>query len=132
MKIHHVGIAVKDIQKALVHLRKFHSITGVSDFVFDPKQDATLCLVNTSEGLDIELISGNKVKAIAAKGIGMYHTCYEVEDLDSKLGELQEAGAVLVSPPQPAVLFGLRRVAFLWLGYGLIELLELQAESLVN
>jgi methylmalonyl-CoA/ethylmalonyl-CoA epimerase len=57
---------------------------------------------------------------------GVYHLCFEVEDLEGCLEKLGKTGRImLVSPPKPAVLFEGRKVSFHFVdNFGLIELLQ--------
>lgn len=124
MKFHHIGIATKDIEKAVKDYKKYHKVKFESDIIFDEKQNAKVVYLEADNGVSIEFISGKVVENVIKKGINYYHICYETEKLDSTIKELYEQGAQLVSPPKPAILFDMRRVAFLFVNYGLIELLE--------
>lgn len=124
MKFHHIGIVCKDIYTQLENIKNIHNIKCISDVVCDDLQKVSLCMVETEEGINMELVSGEKVKNLIKKGIHYYHMCYEVENLQLKLEELSRLGGVLVSKPKPAILFNNRKVAFIQMSYGLIELLE--------
>ncbi|MBP9853333.1 MAG: VOC family protein [Candidatus Omnitrophica bacterium] len=124
MKFHHIGIICKDIDAELRALRKIHLVNHESAVIYDELQDANLCIINVDDGTNLELISGPKVNGLLDKGIRYAHVCYEVHDLNQAIEELRTKGAVLVSAPKPAKLFNLRRVAFLYVSYGLIELIE--------
>ena len=124
MKIHHIGIACQDIQEAISELERFHTIIQRSEIVYDENQHASLCMVNTDTGMDIEFIAGEQVARMVKKGISYYHLCYEVDDLDTTIDEYLSRGAMMISEPKPAVLFGGKRVAFLHLPYGLVEFVE--------
>ena len=43
------------------------TVGGVSDFIYDPLQEVSLCMVRTQDGADIELISGEKVRSFLKK-----------------------------------------------------------------
>jgi len=124
MKIHHIGIACADIEKMKKIVKKTHTIVHDSGTIFDEHQDVRACLLKTSEGPDIELISGKKVENLVAKGITYYHLGYEVKNMDSEIARLKKAGAILLSAPKPAILFEMAMVAFMYLQYGVIELIE--------
>jgi len=124
MKIHHIGIACQDIQEAISELERFHTIIQRSEIVYDENQHASLCLVNTGTGMDIEFIAGEQVARMVKKGINYYHVCYEVDNLNVTIDEYLSRGAMMISEPKPAVLFGGKKVAFLHLPYGLVELVE--------
>lgn len=124
MKIHHFGIACQDVEEAVAEFKKFHNVVWQSQIVTDNLQDARLCMVKTDLGVDYEFISGNQVDRMVKKGISYYHAGYEVDSLEDKIEDLLAKGAMMISEPKPAILFNNRRVAFLYLPYGLIELVE--------
>jgi methylmalonyl-CoA/ethylmalonyl-CoA epimerase len=124
MKFHHIGIACSDIERAIEDFGKFHAIVAKSQIVYDPLQKSRLCMVTTDTGLDVEFIAGEKVAGLVKKGITYYHICYEVENLEQAIAHYLSRDAKMISEPKPAILFGGRRVAFLYLPYGFVELLE--------
>lgn len=124
MRVHHLGVACSDIESALTEFSKYHNILRKSEVVFDPIQNAYLCMVTSECGLDIEFISGEKVAKLVKKGVSYYHVCYETNDIDATYADFISKGALEISMPQPAVLFDGLRVAFLYLPYGLVELVE--------
>ena len=73
--------------------------------------------------MNVEFIAGDQV-ANLGKGVSYYHLCYTVEKLDEAILDFEDKGAVVVSTPKPAILFDGKRVAFLLIRSGLIELLE--------
>jgi methylmalonyl-CoA/ethylmalonyl-CoA epimerase len=124
MKIHHIGIACLDVDEAIVEFSKFHNIIKKSQIIYDSLQNARLCLVHTDIGLDFEFISGSQVSGLLKKGISIYHICYEVDNFEQTLENYISKGAKVISDSKNAILFENRRVVFLYLSYGLIELLE--------
>ena len=124
MKVHHIGVACQDIEQAIEDFKKYHNIIWNSDIVTDDLQNAKLCMVKTDLGLDFEFISGDQVTRLIKKGISYYHICYEVESLESTIEDYLSKGAIMISEPKPAILFDNKRVSFLYLPYGLIELVE--------
>lgn len=124
MKFHHIGIACKNIELEIKNLKKVHKVTSVSRIMEDEMQDASLCMVSTDDGLNIELVSGPRTENIVKKGLTYYHVGYSVNDIEASIKDLVGKGAILVSGPKPAVLFNGKKVAFLMLPYGLAELVE--------
>lgn len=130
MKFHHIGIATIDIEKTLNKIKKYFKIAEISKTVYDPKQEANLCMITLSDGIKIELINGKVVENILKKRQYLYHTCYSVENIEKTIKELiEEDGAFLISKPKEAILFNNKRVAFLMWDLGLIELLEERGNS---
>lgn len=124
MKLHHIGVACKNIATEISSISKLHTVTAISATIFDPEQDAELALLTLSDGSRIELIAGKQVESFVKKNISYYHLCFEVDDIYAGIERLTAEGALLISPPKPAILFNNRAVAFLQVSYGLIELLS--------
>lgn len=124
MKMHHIGIATGDIQKMQQYLQNIAEVSSIGPTVYDGKQDAFLCMVTLMDGTMIELIAGKVVEKLVKKRNFLYHICYEVEDIEKKIGQLVENGAMVISEPKEAILFDERKVAFLMTDMGMIELLE--------
>ncbi len=127
MVLHHIGIAVKNIENTINRIKDILPISSVGKKIYDPNQDAELCMITLVDGSRLELVSGNAVSGLVRQGVNQYHMCYEVDSIDADLGKMAQLGGVtLVSEPQKAVLFDNRRVAFVRTRVGLIELLERQ------
>ncbi|MCI8853031.1 MAG: VOC family protein [Lachnospiraceae bacterium] len=124
MIFHHIGIASADMGEALAYVRALFPVREVSETVYDEKQDASLCMVTLEDGSRMELITGPVVAGRVKKRQFLYHTCYETADLEESIRHFEEQGALVVSEPKEAVLFSMRRVAFLMTELGLLELLE--------
>lgn len=124
MQFHHTGIACKDIQEEIDKISSLHEIISQTEIIYDPEQDAQVCLLVLKEGISIELISGKQVETILKKNISYYHLCFEVNNIHEEIERFQEQGAYLISNPKPAILFKNRKVAFLKVSYGIIELLS--------
>lgn len=124
MKFHHLGIACRDINDTLQFVHDTRKVNQISEIIYDKNQDAYVCLVETDDGIDLELISGPKIQAFLKKGVHLYHTCWEVDDIQKAINELSSSGATLISEPKEAELFNNRLVAFLSTPIGFLELLE--------
>ena len=124
LKFHHMGLATNDITKSISEMQYFFDIKEISKIVYDEEQDANLCMVTISDGSKIELISGNQVAKLVKKRHFLYHICYETDNIEEQIKQFEEVGGLVVSEPKKAVLFGMKRVAFLMTNMGLIELVE--------
>lgn len=123
-KIHHVGVACRDIDEMRAWVWATHVVTRDSGVIHDPLQRADLSLLGVEGGSAIELVSGEMVNGLLKRGITYYHFCYEVDSIDRSIELLSQQGCRLVSPVTPALLFSGRNVAFLVGPMGLMELLE--------
>ena len=113
--IHHVGLAVADLDEALgTYTRVFGATLEHRALVPDQGVDAASVLVGASR---IELLSplGEDTpvgRFLAKRGPGMHHIAYEVEDTGVALAGLAAAGVELIDPAPRLGLFGLQ-VAFI-------------------
>ena len=124
MRFHHIGVACRDIGEEIARISRIHDIVAQTPVVRDPEQDAQVVMLTLSDGTLMELVAGPQVETLVKKNIGLYHLCFEVADIQSEIDRLVEEGARLIAPPKPAALFSGRSVAFLYVAYGLIELLS--------
>jgi methylmalonyl-CoA/ethylmalonyl-CoA epimerase len=112
--IHHLGVAVEDLDAAVeTYRRLFGATVEHRSTVADQGIDAVSLLVG---GDRIELLAptGDDTpvgRFLAHRGPGMHHVAYEVEDVTTALTELSAAGAELVDEAPRVGLFGLE-VAF--------------------
>jgi methylmalonyl-CoA/ethylmalonyl-CoA epimerase len=124
MKFHHIGVACAAIDKAVDFVEKSFTALSKTKIIFDECQNVNLCLLTLEDGTNIELVSGRTVEKFIDKNQFLYHTCWEVSNIENSIERLYQNGAILISEPKPAVLFNDRKVAFLLTDIGIIELLE--------
>ena len=112
--IHHLGVAVHDLDDALAtYERLFGAELEHRAVLADQGVEAIAVLVGSGR---VELLSalGEETpvgKFLASRGPGMHHVAYEVDDVRSELGRLSAAGATLIDEEPRQGLFGLQ-VAF--------------------
>jgi methylmalonyl-CoA/ethylmalonyl-CoA epimerase len=114
LRIHHVGMAVEDLDDALAtYERLFGASVEHRGTLAD--QGVEAASVRLGEGR-VELMAslGEETpvgKFLAKRGPGMHHVAYEVADLPAALQELARRGAELIDDAPRSGLFGLQ-VAF--------------------
>ena len=112
--IHHLGVAVEDLDEALdTYERLFGAELEHRERV--PEQGVEAAAVRVGESR-VELLASLGAdtpvgKFLAKRGPGMHHVAYEVDDLRATLAHLSEAGAELIDAEPRRGLFGLE-VAF--------------------
>ncbi|MET0999385.1 MAG: VOC family protein [Marmoricola sp.] len=122
-RLHHVGYVVRSMPGAV---RRFEEsggelVVGPTD---DPVLGVTCALLRLPEGVDVELVaplegSESPITARLARGGGLDHLCFWVEDLDASLAREVENDAMLLVPPTYAVTFD-STVAFVQRRGGLV------------
>jgi methylmalonyl-CoA/ethylmalonyl-CoA epimerase len=124
LPFHHIGIACQDIERAAEFVKRTYVIHSDSGTVFDPLQKAHLRLFNDGEPGAIELISGDTVSQFLKNQSTYYHVCFLTKDLAATIAKACSTGSILASGPKPALLFAMRKVAFIYTPIGLVEFLE--------
>ena len=98
-QLHHVCIAVKDIQETLDFYKDVFGTPDVEiENIADQGVRAALVQIGSSNIEFIEPVdqSGSIAKFLERRGEGMHHICLEVENLKQKLGALTDKGLDLI------------------------------------
>ena len=109
MKIHHYGIAVKDLDEAFKYVKENFDIESFTYPLFDEKQNVTLQIITLKNGTRFELVCGDTVKNL----FGIYHICIK--------GKIK---GTTIKDEKEAVLFDNKKVKFKMTPIGIIEELE--------
>ena len=132
MKLHHIGIVVKDIQKSLGELTQFLSFESTTIPSLIGSQKVNVCFLKTNN-VYIELIEpaveNSPISDFVKDGGGFHHLCFEVDDIHKEIGKMVKKSARLIVEPVKG--FDNRLIAFLILNMkntnsNLIELVEVK------
>ena len=128
-RIHHVGIAVADLDESI---RMYESVFGAQTVhrAVNEKEGLEAAFVRTGDG-EVELMSALRGdspvgKFLAKRGPGLHHVAFAVTDIDQALAEAKAAGVELIDL-EPRVGMHGTRIAFLHpksMGGVLTELVE--------
>jgi len=117
-KFHHVGVAVRDLQTSIPIYGALFDYKLMSGPVDDPIQKVSVCFMSRGEGdTVIELVAplgpNSPIDRTLKKGGGIYHVCYEVQDISAAIDHLTGKGSFLISGPVPATAFDMREIAWI-------------------
>ncbi len=129
MKIHHIGYAVKNIEKSIEVFKRLEYDIG--EITRDDLRKVNICFVE-KDGYVVELISPidkneeSVVDGVLKKsGNGPYHICYIVSNMEDGIRELKEKKFKPIIMPQEACAIDGKKVCFLFnKDIGLIEIVE--------
>lgn len=131
MKIHHIGYAVKNINKAINEFIEL-GYCKIGNTIEDENRNVLIQFME-KDAYCIELISQYKLEKKSPvdqilkknKGATPYHLCYEVEEIGDKIQEFCSKGYILIEKESEAKAIDYRKVAFLYnINIGIIELVE--------
>jgi len=129
MKLHHVGIAVQNIARQGAAFCETLGCAPPQAAIDDATQNVRVAFSDLGEGVAVEFVEplgkGSPVDAIVGRGGGLYHLCFEVEDLEASIARVRARGGLLLNGPVPASAFDGRRIAFVYTSArDLIEFVE--------
>jgi methylmalonyl-CoA/ethylmalonyl-CoA epimerase len=98
-KVHHVGIAVKDLKESVA---LFERLLGLKAHIHDaPCQKVTEAIFTFDRGLEIDLVEptgpdSTVAKFLEKRGEGLHHIAFEVDDIDKDLKAMEAKGVQLI------------------------------------
>jgi methylmalonyl-CoA epimerase len=114
-KVHHVAIAVKNLDKAL---KLYENLLGLKASKIEtvPEQGVKTALIPVGDGSEIEFLepidpNGGVAKFLENRGEGIHHICLEVDNIDQMLNTIAEKGYQLIDKKSRKGLAG--RIGFI-------------------
>jgi methylmalonyl-CoA/ethylmalonyl-CoA epimerase len=115
IRINHVAIVVEDIDNALDFWRDALGldVTHVEDV---PDQESVVAFLPTGES-EVELVkpttdTSGVARYLRKHGPGVHHICFQVDDIETCLDQLEEHDVRLINP-EPVIGTGGKRIAFI-------------------
>ena len=129
MVIDHIGITVRDLDKAIPHWKNVFGYSQMTDPVINSRQKVKVVFLGKQDSLMIKLIEPldktSPVYKFAMKGGGIHHLCFKCKNMDIELQRLHALGLRILSDPQPGEAFENENIAFVYAKQGLnIELIS--------
>jgi methylmalonyl-CoA/ethylmalonyl-CoA epimerase len=117
MRLHHIAYTTDDLTRKVAHFRSLFGFTPIAEPIIDPVQKVRIQFLDMGGGSLMELLEPHGEKSPVAghvkKGGGLYHLCFEVDDIVATLERLRETGeSFVVCEPVPAPAIDNRLVAF--------------------
>ena len=129
MKVHHIGYAVKKLEKAAEIFEGLGYIGG--DITEDEIRNIKIMFMeNGHERVELVAPNGESTPVdgvLKNNGPTPYHICYEVPDMENAVSELKTKGWMVIKEAEPAPAIGGATVVFLYNRHiGMIELVEIK------
>jgi methylmalonyl-CoA/ethylmalonyl-CoA epimerase len=116
--LHHVGFVVGSIREEIEGFTASLGATWNGEIFDDPLQQVRVTFLQPAAPAEaaVELIEptvdNSPVSRFLARGGGLHHLCYEVDDLENELKQARSRRGLVVKQPLPAVAFQGRRIAW--------------------
>ena len=99
MKLHHIGIVVKNIQKSLGELNQYLNFESTTVPSLVGSQKVNICFLKTNN-VFLELIEpaqeNSPISDFVKKKGGFHHLCFEVDDIHVELESMKKNGARVI------------------------------------
>ena len=99
MKLHHIGIVVKNIQKSLGELNQYLNFESITVPSLVGSQKVNICFLKTNN-VFLELIEpaqeNSPISDFVKKKGGFHHLCFEVDDIHVELERMKKNGARVI------------------------------------
>jgi methylmalonyl-CoA/ethylmalonyl-CoA epimerase len=118
MKLHHIAYVCKNVEEKAKSLCEQLGLKKISEPVIDKSRGVKILFVQTGDGTKIELLEpygeNSPVQKHLDKGGGLYHLCFEVDNLEKTLESATSNNkAFLVRPPEKAPAIDNKKTAFI-------------------
>jgi methylmalonyl-CoA/ethylmalonyl-CoA epimerase len=116
--LHHIGFVVGSIRDEVEGFTASVGATWNGEIFVDPLQQARVTFLQPAspDEAAIELVEptvdNSRLSSFLARGGGLHHLCYEVDDLEQALKLARTRGGLIVKQPLPAEAFKGRRIAW--------------------
>lgn len=102
LRFHHIGIAARSIDKCTDTYARLGYVS--SETVVEPSQNVKICFLSKEGSPLLEIIEplnddSPVSKIVKNSGTTPYHLCYEVDDIEKSLEELEEMNFRLLFEP---------------------------------
>ena len=99
MKLHHIGIVVKNIQESLGELTNYLNFESTTVPSLVGSQRVNICFLKTNN-VFLELIEpaqeNSPITDFVKKGGGYHHLCFEVDDIHLELEKMKKNGVRII------------------------------------
>ena len=99
LKLHHIGIVVKNIQESAGELTKFLDFESIAVPTLVGSQKVNICFLKTNN-VFLELIEpaqeNSPISDFVKKKGGFHHLCFEVDDIHIELERMKKNGARVI------------------------------------
>ncbi len=129
MKVDHIGIVVKSLEKGIRHWEKIFGYRPMTKPIINSRQKVKVVFMSKENSMLIKLMEPvaktSPVFQFAKRGGGLHHLCFKCDSLSKEIGRCEDLGLRVLVAPQPGEAFDNENIAFVFAKHGLnIELID--------
>ncbi len=137
MKINHIGIACRSIERYISFYKGIWNDAYIGDITVNEFQKIKQCFIRFENQITLELLeplceASPITKVLNERGEGLYHICYEVADINEEIKKIKAAKGIVVCKPVPDVAFNGKLIAFAVINNQLSEFLQVLNKKILN
>lgn len=132
MKLHHIGVVVGDIEKAIDEIKEIIDFDEITNPIHIQTQKVNVSFLKI-EKMKIEFIESinneSPVSRFSENGGGIHHLCFEVKNIHEEIKKFKKKGCRIIV--EPTLGFENRLIAFVFLNLknSKVNLIELAEEK---
>ncbi|MFN0130767.1 MAG: VOC family protein [Verrucomicrobiales bacterium] len=134
MIIDHIALVVRSLEPAIEHWSRVFGYSPMTEPVVNTRQRVRVVFLKKENSLTVKLVeptdASSPVHAMALRGGGLHHLCFQCKDLESEISRLEAEGLRVLTPSQPGEAFENQPIAFVYAGHGLnVEIIDTSKKS---
>jgi methylmalonyl-CoA/ethylmalonyl-CoA epimerase len=118
MVIDHIGIVVRSLEAAIPAWVETFGYEQMTEPVHNTRQKVRVVFLRKEGSTMVKLVEpadpSSPVSALAARGGGLHHLCFRVDNMEGAMRHLESADARVLVPPEPGEAFENEPIAFVF------------------
>jgi methylmalonyl-CoA/ethylmalonyl-CoA epimerase len=119
MTIDHIGVVVRSLEQGIVAWENVFGYEKMTEPVTNTRQKVRVVFLRKSGSTSVKLVEpsdpGSPVASLAARGGGLHHICFRVDNMEQTLQHIEREGGRVIVPPQPGEAFENEPIAFVYI-----------------
>lgn len=134
MVIDHIGVVVRSLEAAIPGWVTTFGYEQLTEPVLNTRQKVRVVFLGKEGSTTVKLVEPTdrsaSVFALSARGGGLHHLCFRVDDLAGALEHLEREQARVLVPPEPGEAFENEPIAFVFVRGIAAEIIATQKKAL--
>lgn len=134
MKIDHIGIVVRSLDQGIAVWEKAFGYRRITQPVVNTRQRVKVVFLQKEGSLLVKLVepadTGSPVSALSARGGGLHHICFRVDNMEMALQQIEREGGRVIVSPEPGEAFENEPIALAFIHGLLVEVIATDKKAM--